>query len=447
LKNSFIFIILLGFIISTPSVVYGEHEVASETDRVIVKTTDSDGEEKIESVTWETLEGIEEVDVLEPDYIRSVGSLTVSGNITSWATERVGIKEMTDQFSLKEENVIVAVIDTGIDYTHSFLKDRIVNGYDFVENDTDPMDMHYHGTHVSGIITESTTENVKIMPIRALDENGNGYDSNIAKGIHYAVDHGASVINMSFEGKNYSSYLSGAIDYALSNDVLIVVASGNESADTANYYPASEQKVIVVSATDQYNNVAYFSNIGSSIDIAAPGVGIISTIPGERYGILDGTSMATPFVSGVAAMLELDYPNRTISEIEELLKGYVNDTGPVGWDPLFGEGIVNVSSFEKYSRIREALNSTNYTALPEYKDVVLNKKWTITFNRSFTDSSIISVKLYSDDMEIPISITNNLFDKQLIVVPNINYKTNTAYQLEITVEKGKRYLMNFTTTY
>lgn len=115
-------------------------------------------------------------------------------------------------------------------------------------------------------------------------------------------------------------------------------------------------------------------------------------------------------------------------------------------DSLFGEGIVNVSSFQKYSLLVAALNPSNYISLPKYENVPVNKRWTITFNRVFTNSSIVSVKIYSEDNGIPITISNNLVNKELIVVPNQNYKTNTAYLLEITVKNGKRYLMNFTTT-
>lgn len=184
----------------------------------------------------------DEVNVLQPDYIRTIGMVQTADYTKSWGAMRVGTDWMKSQFTTNDKEVIVAVIDTGVDYTHSFLKDRMIAGYDFVNNDSDPMDEHVHGTHIAGIIAESTTDNVKIMPIRALNENGNGYDSNIAKGIHYAVDKGASIVNMSFQGKEYSEHLAEAIDYALSNNVLVVVASGNKSDDTANYYPASEKE-------------------------------------------------------------------------------------------------------------------------------------------------------------------------------------------------------------
>ncbi|MEK3978568.1 S8 family serine peptidase [Psychrobacillus sp. FSL K6-2836] len=428
---------------------------SGESDRVIVETTDKEGNKEIESIAVDEVQpksffrvaasSKDEVSVLQPDYIRTIGMVQTADYTKSWGAMRVGTDWMKSQFATNDEEVIVAVIDTGVDYTHSFLKDRMIAGYDFVNNDSDPMDEHVHGTHIAGIIAESTTDNVKIMPIRALNENGNGYDSNIAKGIHYAVDKGASIVNMSFQGKEYSEHLAEAIDYALSNNVLVVVASGNKSDDTANYYPASEKRVLVVSATDQSDKIASFSNTGGSIDVSAPGVGILSSVPGEKYAALHGTSMAAPYVSGVAAMILVDDPTRSIEEIERVLKTYVDDKGAVNWDPIFGEGILNVSNYGQNSLITSAYNSTNYSNLPEHTNVPLDKTWTILFNQVFTDDSTVTVKLYTENYEIPIQLTPDLKNKKIIVSPTKNYQTNTEYLLEIQIQNGERYLMRFKT--
>lgn len=428
---------------------------SGESDRVIVETTDKEGNKEIESIAVDEVQpksffriaasSKDEVNVLQPDYIRTIGMVQTADYTKSWGAMRVGTDWMKSQFATNDEEVIVAVIDTGVDYTHSFLKDRMIAGYDFVNNDSDPMDEHVHGTHIAGIIAESTTDNVKIMPIRALNENGNGYDSNIAKGIHYAVDKGASIVNMSFQGKEYSEHLAEAIDYALSNNVLVVVASGNKSDDTANYYPASEKRVLVVSATDQSDKIASFSNTGGSIDVSAPGVGILSSVPGEKYAALHGTSMAAPYVSGVAAMILVDDPTRSIEEIERVLKTYVDDKGAANWDPIFGEGILNVSNYGQNSLITSAYNSTNYSNLPEHTNVPLDKTWTILFNQVFTDDSTVAVKLYTENYEIPIQLTPDLKNKKIIVSPTKNYQTNTEYLLEIQIQNGERYLMRFKT--
>ena len=444
-----------GFLLLSFSFIFFIPQVAeaetSDTDRVIVEVEDKHGKEEIQSVTWEELErelaikNAKDIEVLQPDYIRSIGVESTSTTPTLWATERIGLKYMKNQFLSNKEEVIAAVIDTGVDYTHSLLKDRVISGYDFVDNDTDPMDEHFHGTHVAGIIAEATTPNVKIMPIRSLNKTGSGYDTNIAKSIHYAVDHGAAVINMSFEGTEFSQHLADAINYAVSKNVLVVIAAGNKGGNTANYYPASEQKAIVVSATDQNDQIANFSNTGDSIDISAPGVGIYSSVPGERFAKFDGTSMAAPYVTGIIAMLKLENPTRTMEQLETMVKMYVDDKGAPYWDPLFGEGILNVSTFGNYSYIQSVMHTPDYIAMPEQHNVPLNKIWTVSFNQTFTDDSIASVKLYSDAKEVPIQAEKIAIDQKLVVTPAESYEPNTDYLLAIKLKNGKKYLMKFRT--
>lgn len=438
---------------------FGNTDKQEQTDRVIVEITDLEGKKDIKSITWQEFESMKQskssfsisatastVEIIEPDYIRSIDLVNAaSQELSNWATERIGIPNLKSQIPLTSNNITVAIIDSGVDYTHPLLENRMVSGYDFVDNDTDPMDEHYHGTHVAGIVAESTNENIKIMPVRALDEEGNGYDSNIAKGIYYAVDHGASVINMSFQGANYSTFLANAINYALDHDVLLVASSGNDSSNTDNYYPASERDIIVVSATNKYDNLASFSNTGNSIDLAAPGVEILSSIPGSKYGVASGTSMAAPFVSGIVAMLKIDNPTSTSEELELILKTHVDDRGALYWDPLYGEGIVNVSSFKHVNLIQKALNSTGYVSLPSYGNVRLDKEWTINFDRSIVDKSTVEVNLYAVDQVIPVQVSFNSNPKQLIVKGLDLYKPNSNYLLDIKVKNGKRYLMEFKT--
>lgn len=447
MKFRFILLGLLSFLVLGATDVYGTanaQETSQFTDRVIIQMKDAKGNEVIDSVPWSDLPLYPNAKVLQPDYIRSVATATTDGLVT-WATDRVGFDHMKNQFTIQPLDIVVAVVDTGIDYNHPFLADRIVPGYDFVDNDNDPMDEHFHGTHIAGILTEITTENVKIMPVRTLDKDGNGYDTDIAKGIRYAVDHGASVINMSFEGEGFSTYLSSAISYAVDNGVLVIVAAGNAGDDTSKYYPASEEKAIVVSATDRYDSIASFSNTGDSIDMAAPGVEILSSIPNNEYGEMDGTSMATPFVSGLAAMLVLDNPKRTRQEIEELLLTFVDDVGDVGWDPKFGYGIVDVTSFEKFSLIKEVYQSNDYKEIPTKSNVSLTKEWKVRFNGTIQEDSIVSVRIFNDIQEVPASYEVKAFERQLLVRATESYTPNVTYVLEIVLKGNKKYLMQFTT--
>jgi len=401
---------------------------AAETDRIIIEVIDDKGNPSVESVLLENIDELEGANILQPDFIRMISLQESSVAAKSWGTERIGAKKLQMLTTPIEGSVIVAILDTGVDYTHPFLQDRIVEGYDFLDDDTNPMDVHFHGTHIAGIIVDTTPANVKIMPIRAIDEEGVGYDSDIAQGIRFAVDNGADIINMSFVGEEFSPYLADAIDYALSKNVVIVAASGNESADTANLYPASEKRIIVVSATDQHDQIADFSNTGASIDVSAPGVDIISSAPGQRFISLSGTSLAAPFVSGVAAMLKLEDPTRSVQEIEWLLKKYVDDQGATGWDPIFGEGIVNVANYDENlivntetaiatSRAATSENSTEFIPFPEKRDVPLDAKWTITFDRQLTDGDIVDIKILRGDKEFPIALTSDSEKQEITVTP------------------------------
>ena len=255
------------------------------------------------------------------------------------------------------KGTVVAVIDTGVDYTHKDLADNIwvnegeipgngidddgngyvddVHGVDFVEGDSDPMDEHGHGTHVAGIIAMTpgngggvgVAYGAKIMCVRAGQANGSFASTDIAKAIKYAADNGADVINMSFGGTGRSYLVESALQDAFPSCVL-VAAAGNDGLPTtdakqAGYlftediYPAGYKYVIGVMATDNNKSLAYFSNwdfkegSGCEYEMAAPGVGIYSTLPGNRYACLSGTSMATPNVAAAAAILRSKYTDKS----------------------------------------------------------------------------------------------------------------------------------------
>jgi len=447
--KQFFSILGLFIILGVSYVVPSANEVfasSKESDRLLVKLVSEDGSEFIESVSEEEFELLNGVEVLQPDFIRYAAIQTTTGVADSWGKERIGVKKMVPS----KGTVVIAVIDTGVDYTHPLLKDRIVAGYDVLKNTSDPMDVHFHGTHVAGIIADSTPANVKIMPIRAMDEKGKGYDSDISTAIRFAVDNGADIINLSFIGEGYSQYLTDALNYALANNVLVVVVAGNNGADTANYFPASEQNVIVVSATDQHDNIASFSNTGDAIDLSAPGVGIVSSLPGNRYGSLTGTSMAVPFVSSVAAMIKLDDPSRSIQEIERLLKKYVDDQGAVGWDPIFGEGIVNVASYDEPQNVSAdvaGMDFSNFISLPSVRNVPLNKEWHIEFTRQLSTKDIIDVQVFRGSDVVPITLRSKVETKEIVATAVSSYAPSTSYKLVIRVKNGKSYKMDFYTGY
>lgn len=252
----------------------------------------------------------------------------------------------------QKREVKVAVLDTGVDYTHPDLKDRVLKdkGYNFVDNDYETMDNNGHGTHVSGIIAASAnnnigvsgitgTLNIKIIPVKVLDENGEGEVSNIVKGIKYAVDNGADIINLSFGTNSKSKAIEEAVNYAKSKGVFVVAAAGNDGESDDNSSPASDG-AFAVAAMDYNYKAADFSDYGSCVKISAPGEEILSTVPGG-YEAWDGTSMAAPIVSGIAAMAKAEDPNLSPSQMEDILDSTAKDIMTKGKDQQSGYGLID----------------------------------------------------------------------------------------------------------
>ncbi len=253
------------------------------------------------------------------------------------------------------DDVVVAVIDTGIDYLHPDLAQNMwtntgeiagnsiddddngfvddVYGYDFVSNDGDPMDEHNHGTHCAGTIGARGNNSTgvagvnwrcKLMACRFLDASGSGSVADAIEGINYAVANGADILSNSWGGGGYSATLEAAIENAKDNGVLFVAAAGNsaENTDVTPHYPSSYdvENVIAVAATDDDDALASFSNYGQhTVHIAAPGVSILSTVRNNAYNWYNGTSMATPHVAGAAALLLANDPTMSVYELKSRL--------------------------------------------------------------------------------------------------------------------------------
>jgi len=250
--------------------------------------------------------------------------------------------------------VIVAVLDTGVDTGHPDLKDNLIEGYNFVDRNNNVTDLDGHGTIVAGIIAAIANNSigiagvapeVKIMPLKVLtSKSGNWIDLDLA--ILYAVNNGAKVITMSLGGQ--TSLLTNiatenAIKYAYQQGCVLVAAAGNDNSSEP-FYPAAYDEVIAVSAIDQNDKKAQFSNFGSYIDLCAPGVYILSTMTNGTYAYGSGTSFAAPFVAGVAALLLSKHPDLTPQEVAETLFSQAEDLGEKGWDEYYGWGLVNASS-------------------------------------------------------------------------------------------------------
>ena len=233
---------------------------------------------------------------------------TLGASSYSWGVTDCGFDKFTSSYSnLLSDTGIVAVVDTGVDLTHPFLSGRLLTGYDVIDGDNSPNDKHGHGTHVSGIIIDCVgNAPVNILPIRVLGDNGSGTSLTVAAGVRYAATHNADVINLSLGG-GHSDAIDSAIEYAVSEGVAVVIAAGNDNADTLVHCPAhiTTPGTIVVSSGDSGHRKANSSNYGSNIDLMAPGVNIRASIPNGTYGYKSGTSMATPHASAATILLDL----------------------------------------------------------------------------------------------------------------------------------------------
>ncbi|MFI6815056.1 S8 family peptidase [Nonomuraea sp. NPDC050328] len=274
-----------------------------------------------------------------------------------WALGGLNLPGAWDQS--RGGDIVVAVVDTGVDLGHPDLKDHLVDGYDFVAGDEEAADQNGHGTHVAGIAAAVTDNGVgvaggapeaKIMPVRVLSTLGAGDNATIIKGVIWAADHGAQVINLSLgESGLMSRLLKGgvlnqAIQYAWNKGAVVVAAAGNDATIKQPYKVGTP--VLVVGASDPQGRPASFTNVGAEGQVSAPGVGILSTLPTyatpetvkntSGYGKLDGTSMAAPYVSAVVALLLAQ--GRTPAEAVQAIRTTARN--PSG-DPRLGAGVVD----------------------------------------------------------------------------------------------------------
>ena len=267
-------------------------------------------------------------------------------------------------------NVIVAVIDSGADWTHPDLSSKLVPGWNFLTGTSATQDSggdSGHGTAVSGVAAAATNNgagvagvgwSTMVMPLEILDSTGSATYSNLASAIDYAADHGARIINISLSGSTASSTLQSAESYAWNKGAVIFAAAGNSANSTPNY-PAADPNVVAVSATDVNGTFASFSSYGSWIDLSAPGNNILTTMTGGGYGYWYGTSFAAPITAGVAALVLAQKPGLSNSALVALLEQNADDLGTPGWDQYFGYGQVNA-----YKAVLAAQTSTIDTTPP-----------------------------------------------------------------------------------
>lgn len=350
-------------------------------------------------------------------YPNAVGNRDLKWNPTydyQWNVKKIN---PISAWSKSTNPIVVAVVDTGVDYTHIELGGctllqvnsnqcaSVVPGYDFVNSDTDPRDDNGHGTHVSGIIAALTnngegiasvfglTNNVKIMPMKGLDAYGSGYLDTLANAVYQAAVNGAKVINMSY-GVNMpyqqeSQTEKTALEEAYALGATLVASAGNSRSRVEyGFWPANNDKVIAVGSTEETDTLSGFSNYGEKIDVVAPGgnygynllslnahnpanpslyLNLGGKPVGNGYLLLSGTSMASPAVSGLAALLKSMNPTFTPAKIRDVMDATADDLGDASFDIKYGYGRINVSATVENALIIKAPPRAKITS-PQFND-------------------------------------------------------------------------------
>jgi subtilisin family serine protease len=335
-------------------------EIISELEEIeVLYIKLAEGKSVAETINY--LNNLADISYAQPNYIYKAHIIPNDPRYT--ADEQWGLKKIEAEDAWNEtkgsDNVVIAVLDTGVDADHEDLYEKVMvsEGYNTIDNNNDTSDVYGHGTHVSGIAAGISNNykgiagiawNSPILPVKVLSDSGDGSDFTIASGILYSVNWDLShsnkrvVINMSLGGTGYSTVMQDAVNFAIDNNVPIVASMGNDYKSVYSY-PAACQGAIAVGATSYEDKKASFSTTGNWISVSAPGLDILSSVP-NGYERWDGTSMAAPHVTGAVALILSLYPNMSPAEVKTQLEETADDLGTAGFDIHFGYGRINLNN-------------------------------------------------------------------------------------------------------
>jgi subtilisin family serine protease len=289
--------------------------------------------------------------------LRVEHTLAALAETVDWGLSLLGVPEAW-RIS-RGDGVTVAVLDTGIDEDHPDFGEAVVAARDFTGSRHGPIDRHGHGTHVAGTIAARQNDvgvigvapQCRLLVAKVLSDDGAGSTDSVARGVDWAVEQGADVLSLSLGSPRASRPIELAIERAVSAGRLVICAAGNDGRQAGVNFPGRLASTVAVAAVDRHGRVAAFSSRGPEVDIAAPGEDVLSTFLDGGYARLSGTSMATPFVAGVAALVLAKHrraggatPVGSQRELLEHLRRTATDAGPRGHDPAYGWGIVNPAS-------------------------------------------------------------------------------------------------------
>ncbi len=352
--------------------------------------------------------------------------------------------------------VTVAVVDTGIRKGTDLAATCFVSGYDFVNSDSDPIDDNGHGTHVAGTVAQSTNNSLGVagvafrsclMPVKVLNSSGSGTYTQVADGIYFAADNRAKVINLSLGGSADSVTLKDAVAYAYGKGVIVVAAAGNDNSSTIIYPAAYDDYVIAVGATQYDETKAPYSNYGPSLDLMAPGGNtsldqnkdgyadgvlqqtfqIRSTIISWGYYFFQGTSMAAPHVSGVAALLIANGNATAPDQIRTALQTTAEDKGVTGRDDIYGYGLVDAYAALGWTSVPSVPDTTPPVISIVTTANITSISATVTWT---TDESSNSVVNYGATTALGSTIS----DTAMVTSHSVNLTglaENTTYYYEV----------------
>lgn len=375
-----------------------------------------------------------------------ISNKPLSLNNYLWNISKINVPYAWDE-GLSGEKVKVAVMDTGI--SHSNLS--VVGGISTVDYTNSWLDDHGHGTHIAGIIAAQPNlenkvtgiaPNVELYSVKVLDNQGYGTLQDILEGIDWAIENDIDVINMSLGTDQYSKSLEDLINEAINQEIIIVAATGNKGIGSSVEYPAKFNNVISVSSVSESLTISSFSSTGDEVDFAAPGENILSTYI-NGYKLMQGSSQATPHVSGILALLKERYPEATNEELYEILKDSSIDLGTIGKDPYYGHGLVQYPVNNKGNeQLEEPGQPTKKPEQPteelkeepdqpeqiSYRGIALKEK-TNVYKEQSTDSNIL--KSYKQGTILKYkSLNENWYEATVYV----NGKPHTGYIYKNDVE-------------
>jgi hypothetical protein len=331
---------------------------------------------------------------------------------SAWHLPRIAAPTAWD-LTQGTESVVIAIVDTGVDPRHPELASKLLPGYNVLTGTSGTADTHGHGTAVAGAAaaignngtgTAGIAWRSAVLPVVVADASGYAYYSTIATGIAWAADHGARVINVSFADVAASGTIASAAQYAMAKGAVVVAAAGNcgcQESTPENPY------IVSVGATDKADTLASFSSRGLHVDLAAPGVNVLTTAKGGGYMWGNGTSLASPLVSGVVALMMAANPTLLPVDVVTLVKANAQDLGTAGWDPSFGHGRLDASravAAAAASAPRTDLSPPDVEISSPAPEEVLGG--TVPVNvAAFDSGGIARVELYVDDVLVASDTT------------------------------------------